>query len=148
MDRQVRRGGDDTRTSTPFTRQLSAWMALAGYDDVQLARVIGVSKATVGRWRLGKTTPDTSKWPALARALNVEEEEIGRLLFNVELYPPHIEAFARVLKKLPPRLQRAVVQEGLKLIEELEAQDAKVAPRGIQDNVYAMTKTNHANGAA
>lgn len=44
-NRQVRRGVEDTRRGTPFTRQLAAWMALQGYDDVDLARVIGVSKA-------------------------------------------------------------------------------------------------------
>jgi transcriptional regulator with XRE-family HTH domain len=68
-----------TYSGTPFTRQLAAWMALAGLDDVELGRKVGVSKVTIGRWRSGINTPTTEKWPALARALNVTEEEIGRL---------------------------------------------------------------------
>lgn len=92
-------------------------------------------KATVGRWRNGKTTPDTGKWPALAKALNVEEEEIARLLFNAELYPPDVEMVARVLKKLPPRVRSVVVAEFGKLIDEAEAKDAGLAG-AISHNVY------------
>ena len=128
--RQVRRGVEDTRRGTPFTRQLAAWMALQGYDDVDLAREIGVSKATVGRWRNGKTTPDTGKWPALAKALNVKEEWIGRLLFNVELYPPEVEMAAKVLAKLPPRLRQRIVVELGALIAEAEAQDEGIPANG------------------
>lgn len=134
-----------TYSGTPFTRQLAAWMALAGLDDVALGCKVGVSKVTVGRWRSGINTPTTEKWPALARALNVTEEEIGRLLFNVELYPPDVELVARVLKKLPPRVRRVVVQELSKLIDEAESRDAEQAGSKSVNVAYV---TNHANGAA
>ena len=87
------RQGRTKRSGTPFSRQLVAWMALAGLVDADLAKEVGVSTMAISRWRHGINAPTTDRWPALARALHIETAEIAKLLLNVDLLPPDVQAW-------------------------------------------------------
>jgi transcriptional regulator with XRE-family HTH domain len=112
--------GRGMHAGTMFTRQLKAWMALADLDDTALAQAVGVSAASVGRWKNGINTPAIDRWPALATTLNVEEAEIAKLLVGVELLPPDVQAVGQLLAKLPLSHRQRVVQQIDRLIEEEE----------------------------
>lgn len=99
------------RPRSAFARQLDAWMALADLNDTQLARKVRVSKMTIGRWRLGRNVPRPEKIPALARALNVTEDEIRQLIRPIDLLPADVRSHADTLAALPPERRKDVLRQ-------------------------------------
>lgn len=47
-------------------------MKKAGYNQVQLARELGISKGTVNNWIKGNNSPDVDTVPALCEVLGIE----------------------------------------------------------------------------
>lgn len=55
---------------------LSALRTAAGLSQAQLAKLVGVSQATVSRWEAGVMTPNADKLRSLARALGVKTGDL------------------------------------------------------------------------
>ena len=110
------------RRETAFTRQLTAWMVLAGLDDEALAKAVGVSIMAVSRWRNNVNTPTIEKWGLIADALDVERDEIAKLLIGVQLLPPRVQEVAEDIARLPARRQREAVTAIHELLDRLDVQ--------------------------
>ncbi|MBL7502452.1 helix-turn-helix transcriptional regulator [Frankia sp. CNm7] len=66
---------------TPQKRSaLAARRKAMGYSQEDLAEAVGVDRSTVARWEQGKTEPYPENRSELARALNVDYEELDRLI--------------------------------------------------------------------
>jgi DNA-binding transcriptional regulator YdaS (Cro superfamily) len=46
--------------------------------QTRLAKACGVTPQTVNKWKLGQTIPAPEKWPAIERALGLEDGTIAR----------------------------------------------------------------------
>ncbi|MBD8870410.1 helix-turn-helix domain-containing protein [Nocardioides donggukensis] len=67
-----------------MTSQLRGWRQGLGLTAPELARRVGVSPNTVGRWERGECLPQADRLPALAGALRRQPRELLRVLGEPE----------------------------------------------------------------
>lgn len=78
---------------------LAEWMELRGLDDKGLANKLGVSRVTVTRYREQQHRLDVEKIARIAKALDIEPQELwrppGRVSIDAMLKPLSDEAVKR-----------------------------------------------------
>lgn len=87
---------------TIFARNLSAEIKRAGMNKEQLAKAVGVSKATVSDWTLGKGQPRLPMFFRVCEALDCNPDVLGG--FRSKERPPMIDAYLDA----PSAIQQAV----------------------------------------
>lgn len=64
---------------TVFTKALKRWMEENDYTQTAAATILEVEQPTLSKWLRGGT-PREDKWPALARALRVDQVQLVQML--------------------------------------------------------------------
>jgi len=94
-----------------FGKWLSDQMAREGYNVVGLAKLVGVSHVTIGKWMHGKTTPRASNVRKLAQVFRIDPVDVYRALIGAagdsRRWPEDVQALVEDYVSLPPRTRRA-----------------------------------------
>lgn len=74
------RKAHDTMSTDPFAVRFDMAITERALSEDEVARLLGVSQATVNRWRTGRLIPSHESAPAVARFLRVARGELEAML--------------------------------------------------------------------
>lgn len=89
-----------------FSERLKASRKEAGLTQVELAKVLKVSKGTVGMWEIGKREPKLEMMKHLSKNLN---KSVDYLLGLSENRHPKVEEISSPIKNDWPRIEAQVI---------------------------------------